>query len=79
MLKELVSLKFNPPMKPQRVLIVKGRKDALIPDEECKMLADIHQVQPVFLDQLPHNLMLGEKWRLAADTIMRWLQSEGLC
>ena len=79
MLKELVSLKFNPPMKPQRVLVVKGRKDALIPDEECKVLADIHQVQPVFLDQLPHNLMLGGNWRLAADTIVRWLQSEGLC
>jgi hypothetical protein len=78
MLKELVSLEFNRPVKPQRVLVLKGKKDALIQDRECKMLADIHQVQPVLLDQLPHDLMLGANWRLAADTLLKWLQAEGL-
>ncbi|PSB30053.1 alpha/beta hydrolase [Stenomitos frigidus] len=78
MLKELPSLKFNRPIKPQRILVLKGKKDALIQDRECNMLADIHQVRPVFLDQLPHDLMLGENWKLAADTTLNWLQAEGL-
>jgi len=78
MLKELVSLEFNRPVKPQRVLVVKGKQDTLIQDRECEMLANIHQVQPIFLDELPHDLMLGENWRLAADTILKWLHSECL-
>jgi len=78
MLKELVSIKFNRPVNPQRVLVVKGKKDALIQDRECEKLADMHQVNPIFLDHVPHDLMLGEDWGLAADTILNWLQSEGL-
>ena len=78
MLKELVSLEFNRPIKPQRVLVVKGTQDTLIQDKECEILAAIYQAKPIFLDRLPHDLMLGENWRLAADTILKWLKSEGL-
>ena len=78
MLKELVSLEFNCPAKSQRVLVVKGKQDALVQDSECEMLAKIHQVQPIFLDQLSHDLMLEANWKLAANTILKWLQSEGL-
>lgn len=78
MLKELVSLEFNRPIKPQRILVMKGTQDTLIQDRECEILAAIYQVKPIFLERLPHDLMLGENWRLAADTILTWLKSEGL-
>jgi pimeloyl-ACP methyl ester carboxylesterase len=77
MLKELVSLEFNRPVKPQRVLVVKGKQDRLIQDKECEMLASLHQVKPIFLNHLPHDLMLGENWTLAAETILKWLESKG--
>ncbi len=76
MLKELMSLEFYRPTKPQRVLVVKGKQDTLIQDTECEAIARIYQVKPIFLDHLSHDLMLGENWRLAAATILQWLQAE---
>jgi hypothetical protein len=78
MLNELVSLEFNRPIKPQQILVMKGTQDTLIQDKECEILAAIYQVKPILLDRLPHDLMLGKNWRLAADAILKWLKSEGL-
>ncbi|MGV0029174.1 alpha/beta hydrolase [Phormidesmis priestleyi] len=73
MLKELVSLEFNHLTNPQRVLVIKGTKDTLIEDEESVKVANILQTKPVFLNNLSHNLMLGEDWKISADAILKWL------
>jgi len=78
MLRELVSLKFNCPIQPQRVLVAKGKRDALVQDKECEAIAKLHQVKPLLFDDLSHDLMLGENWELAAATILHWLQVEDL-
>ncbi|KAM3115704.1 alpha/beta hydrolase [Phormidesmis sp. 146-33] len=78
MLKELTSLKFNRPVKPQQVLVIKGTKDPLVPDKECTKIANIHHTKPILLGDLSHDLMLGEDWRISADIILEWLQSQGL-
>lgn len=75
MLKQLVNLKFHRPAYRQRVLIVKGNQDRLVSDRGCEMLASIHGIQPVILNDLPHDLMLSQNWRHAADTILNWLQN----
>ncbi|MBD1847019.1 alpha/beta hydrolase [Cyanobacteria bacterium FACHB-63] len=75
MLKQLVNLKFHRPAHRQRVLVIKGKQDQLVSDQGCEMLANIHGSQPVVLDNLPHDLMLSQNWRQAADTILKWLQN----
>ena len=74
MLKQLVNLKLHRPAHRQQVLIVKGKQDQLVSNQGCEMLASIDGIQPVVLNDLPHDLMLSQNWRHAADTILNWLQ-----
>jgi len=68
-----LSRTHRPPM-----LVLGAEHDVLIPPDQVQMTARRYDVEAMILPELGHGMMLETDWRIAADPILSWLQSEGL-
>lgn len=60
------------------LLVLGAEHDVLIPPDQVQMTARRYDVEATILPELGHGMMLETDWRIAADPILSWLQSEGL-
>jgi len=60
------------------LLVLGAEHDVLIPPDQVQMTARRYDVEAMILPELGHGMMLETDWRIAADPILSWLQSEGL-
>lgn len=56
-------------------LVVGAGNDFIVDDEGVKETAFYLGVEPVFIKDLYHDVMLGPKWKESADVIKNWLDS----
>lgn len=68
--------------KPKRVktpmLVLGGERDAIFHPSEVHATATAYRTQAVLFSDMAHDMMLEPGWRLVADTIVRWLDKQGL-
>jgi len=57
------------------VLVVGAEEDFIIDKEGVVETAVYLGVEPVFIPDAYHDVMLGPKWRLSADVIAKWLET----
>jgi hypothetical protein len=57
------------------ILVVGAEKDYIIDKEGVLETAVYLGVEPVFIPEAYHDVMLGPKWRLSADVIAKWLET----
>lgn len=58
------------------VLVLGGQEDAIVDLEALEETAKVHQVKPIILEGVPHDAMLGSRWRSAAEAILSWLENQ---
>ena len=56
-------------------LVIGAEKDYIVDEEGIKETAYYLGVEPVFIKDLYHDVMLGPKWKRSADEIEKWLTS----
>jgi len=55
------------------VLVLGGDADVIVDKEALEEAAAAHGVEPVVLQGVAHDAMLGARWKMAADAILGWL------
>lgn len=63
-----------PPHPIPPTLVLGGHQDPFIPRSEIELTAMFWGTDPVIIPDLPHAMMLDERWHQAADPIVEWLE-----
>jgi pimeloyl-ACP methyl ester carboxylesterase len=58
-------------------LVIGATRDALVPPSDVQRTAARLGVQPIWLDNIGHDVMLDAQWSLALDVMLDWL--DGVC
>jgi len=60
------------------VLVLAGEHDQTFPKSSYDAVARAFGADIAVLPQLPHAMAIDRRWQVAADSILAWLEQQGL-
>jgi alpha-beta hydrolase superfamily lysophospholipase len=75
---DILRIKFRTPAVRSPMLLIGGGQDNNLKRQTFYDNAAIYGLEPVILEDMPHDMMLEENWQNAADLIADWLKRQGL-